>query len=190
MSTLENVRSSDWLQLGNDETYWVQINQYIPDDHFDWQSILKPEFDLAPREGQRKLYVCAQPEIWSRVPRQLNAECDMKFELAKSEYVQYIRKSFRKFEITYVSIAFPLKYQHLPGNGEQCPEPCGIAWVRSSDSKKKVDVFLNSSGLPDGCISSSEFKIFELFLRHLKSKWDDVCSVAVEEIYEMIEMRD
>lgn len=35
MSTLEYMRSSDWLKLGNEDTYWVQINQYIPDYHFD-----------------------------------------------------------------------------------------------------------------------------------------------------------
>ncbi|KAI2738040.1 hypothetical protein DTO013E5_2658 [Penicillium roqueforti] len=60
--------------------------------------------------------------------------------------------------------------------------------AKSPDSKGKADVFLSSfpgSRLPNGCIPRSEFDIFDLFLKHLKSKWDDVCPVAVAEIYEM-----
>lgn len=109
----------------------------------------------------------------------------MNSEMAKSEYIQYIRKDFRAFAVNYISVSFPPQNQSPSANREMGQDPWGIAWIRGPESKDKVNVFLSrlsGSILPDGCIPSSDFGIFERFLKHLGNKWNTACSVASMEI--------
>jgi hypothetical protein len=105
----------------------------------------------------------------------------MNSEIAKSEYIQYIRKDFRAFAVNYISVTFPVQDQSPSANHKTAQDPWGVAWIRGLESKDKVNVFLSrlsGSILPDGCIPSSDFEIFERFLNHLKNEWNTACSVA------------
>ncbi|KAJ6089679.1 hypothetical protein N7467_004895 [Penicillium canescens] len=159
MSKLQFVQSGDWFKVADQETYWVKVFQKATSGDFDWDLIPKPKCDFLLCKEQRTLYLCAQENVWSRVPRQFDAEDDMNSEMAKSEYIQYMQR-------------FP---------GLRVQDPWGVAWIRGPESKDKVNVFLSrlsGSILPNGCIPSSDFEIIGRFLKHLKNEWNTTCSVA------------
>jgi hypothetical protein len=91
----------------------------------------------------------------------------MKVEEEKSKYVQYIRKDFQGFVVTYISVVFPPQGSPHSGKFEKHLQPWGIAWTKGPNPKDKVNVFFKK--LPGSWNPGSHFKLFERFLERLKS---------------------